>query len=131
MDAKARLVEMLYKAVEAGPRTDLCEFVADALLAEGVTLPEPSGPVTSEEAVIAYEVAYNSRRNGYLWFDPAWRIDGRHALDAAMPLLARDHGYIKLAEVERRAREWVHCRGEQLQAWLGSLLAALTAPEAK
>ena len=109
MNAKARLTEILDRRMEPTRPSLVAGLLADAVLAEFDLTPkppQPAGPVTSEEAVVAYEVAYNARRGGFLWFDPIWRIDGRHCFDAAMPLLARDHGLLTPAEVERRARAW-------------------------
>lgn len=134
MDAKARLEEVVrlaYRDFAAGsnPRRGLAETVADALLAAGVSLPEPPGPVTSEEAHRTFRDALSTGSNSfsdYGHLDDEDMVVERHALDAAMPLLARDHGLLTPAEVERRAREWWRRGG----GGFSGLVTALTAPAA-
>ena len=108
MDAKARLeeiVELGRREYRSQPEKGLTEAIADALLAAGVTLPpQPAGPVTSEGAFYVYAGALHRRDETYCApdeYSPADALTERHALDAAMPLLARDHGLLTPAEVER------------------------------
>ena len=114
---------------------DMEVVIVDALLAEGVTLPpEKAGPVTSEETVRAYAEgchSHDERRWTPFADYPGHAVEAvRHGLDAAMPLLARDHGLLTPEEVERRAREWAKEPMGKLKVpdVMNDLIAALTRP---
>ena len=149
MDAKARLEEIRDKLLErtrakleidySGRGVLTVNDVMQILLEAGVTLPpQPAGPmkpaeaVTSEEAWGYFVAKIRASRPPSVWFSmcgPDDILALRHSIDAAMPLLARDHGLLTLAEVERRAREWVARRyapDTEGSAWFVSLVAALT-----
>lgn len=129
MDAKARLGQMIRAAYEKWNRGEAvaawAEPIADALLAAGVTPPpQPAGPVTSEEASVAFKAAlYKLNPRVKLYCDEV-----RRTIDAAMPLLARDHGLLTRAEVERRARAWADGWGYS-GAVKGDLVEALTSKD--
>ena len=142
MNAKARLEEIRDKLLErtrakleidySGRGVLTVNDVMQILLEAGVTLPpQPAGPmkpaeaVTSEEAAEKYLLAFDAAVVACVEFSVA----RRQALDATMSLLARDHGYVKLSEVERRARGWSYTRGTESFCLVG-LLSAMTAPAA-
>lgn len=83
-----------------------------------------SGPVASEDAALVFKVAMAKLNERAVLYTS----DTRTALDSAMPLLARDHGLLTRAEVERRAREWwsSHYGRPVLNGVPDSLVAALT-----
>ena len=141
-DAKARLVEAVngltvatFRAIEDAGKDSFAapEVIArrqrDILRRALATAlpPEPPGPVTSEEAVAAYAAGY-ARACGVFreHTEEALAQKRKAGMDAAMPLLARDHGLLTPAEVERRAREWWRRGG----GGFSGLVTALTAPAA-
>ena len=144
MNAKARLEEIRDKLLErtrakleidySGRGVLTVNDVMQILLEAGVTLPpQPAGPVTSEEAVAAYAAGY-ARASGVFreHTEEALANKRKAGMDAAMPLLARDHGLLTPAEVERRARAWwsSHYGRPVLSGVPDSLVTALTASAA-
>ena len=102
-----RLVEILNRRLPPTRPSLVAGVLADALLAEGVTLPEEkpgkAGPVTSDKAV---SLLFG---DGYPDTNPTYALQRRNLarrVDRAVPQIAEDHGLLTREEVERRAREW-------------------------
>lgn len=122
-ESLARLAEEAAKALTA-----LAEGARAAGDTSAASTPRP---VTSEEA---WRKIQEGRGLTHMGCD---EVD-RAAVDAAMPLLARDHGYVKAdshglltpEEVERRAREWYAepIGPVNVASLLDDLISALTRP---
>lgn len=111
MTDRERLAALLYGSTYRDLPKPFSRFealeMADALLAEGVTLPEvkpgKAGPVTSDKAV---SLLFG---DGYPDTNPTYALQRRNLarrVDRAVPQIAEDHGLLTPEEVERRAREW-------------------------
>lgn len=100
--------------------------MADALLAAGVTLPpQPAAPVTSEATAEKWLGIRSEDMDSCLTVVEEVRRD----MDRILPNLARDHGLLAPAEVERRARDFWTRKGWILasESDLEELVSALTA----